>query len=65
VPVVRGRPLDFLLSLIDIAFFMIYCCHEMTAKASPTFSPTPPTERAMNAIVPIPPGASLPCAARE
>lgn len=37
MPVVLGRPLDFLLSLIDIAFFMIYCCHEMTAEASPTF----------------------------
>jgi hypothetical protein len=37
VPVVLGRPLDFLLSLIDIAFFMMYCCHGMTAEASPTF----------------------------
>jgi hypothetical protein len=42
MPVVLGRPLDFLLSLIDIAFFMIYCCHEMMAEGKPPFSTTRP-----------------------
>jgi hypothetical protein len=63
MPVVLGRPLDFLLSLIDIAFFMIYCCHEMMAEASPTF-PKPATERAMNAIVSFPPVSSCPSPGR-